>query len=153
MCSLHNLIQSNLFRVLFSITFVCLQSASENVGNIQMDLSNSFWQLNQINVRQRLGGDFGKTYSKSYAVQHRKSGESAIMKIVWKVKMRCTSDGWKDVMNERLVWQKLSGHPYILPLVAFFETEATYCFIAKDIDEGACALSVVLKSAPLPDEV
>lgn len=58
-------------------------------------------------------------------------------------------------MNERLVWQKLTrlGHPYVQPLIAFFETEASYCFIVKNIESDACALSVVMKSAPLPDEV
>lgn len=61
------------------------------------------------------------------------------MKLVWKARMRSKVNGWKEVMNERLVWQKLDGHPYILPYVGFFETEATYCFITNPLD-GVCAL-------------
>ncbi|RWS22717.1 serine/threonine protein kinase-like protein [Leptotrombidium deliense] len=54
-------------------------------------------------------------------------------------------------MNERLCWQKVNGYPYILPLQTFIETEATYAFIASPVE--ACCLSVVIKSAPLLEEV
>lgn len=116
-----------------------------------MDLSNSFWRLNQINVLHSLGADYGMTFGKCYAVGHKKSGEEATMKLVWKARMRTTEDGWRDVMNERLAWQRLSHHPYVLPLLGFFETEASYAFVTPNL-QGACALSTVLRSAPLPDE-
>jgi len=63
-------------------------------------------------------------------------------------------------MNERLAWQRATDSsgatnstscPFILPLMGFFETEATYCFVAQYMPD-ATSLSLVAKSAPLAED-
>jgi serine/threonine protein kinase len=43
---------------------------------------------------------------------------------------------WRDVMNERLVWQKASGIPYVLPFYSFLDTKESYCFISASLDDN-----------------
>lgn len=127
-------------------------ASNENVGTIQMDLSYSIWSSEQTIVKQLLGSDYGGKYGSCHLISHNKTNEEGVVKIVWKAKMRKTESGWKQVMNERLVWQKVSAHPYIISLKGFFETEAAYCFVTQYISD-AVSLSVVIKSAPLPEDV
>ncbi|RWS03630.1 putative AGC/PKA protein kinase-like protein, partial [Dinothrombium tinctorium] len=133
------------------LTGLLEKNLSTAIGDIHMDLSTSAWRTDYINVCQMLGDDYGSTFGKCYAISHTKTGDEAMLKIIWKSRMRQTSNGWRIVMNERLSWQKVTKHKYILPLQAFFETEACYCFISNYVD--ACSLSVVIKSAPLQEEV
>jgi len=117
-----------------------------------MDLSFCIWSSEQTNIKQLLGSDYGGKYGNCHIISHKKTNEEGVMKIVWKAQMRKTQSGWKKVMNERLVWQKVSGHPYTISLKGFFETEAAYCFVTQLIND-AVSMSVVIKSAPLPEEV
>jgi protein kinase A len=117
-----------------------------------MDLSFCIWSREQTKVHQLLGTDYGGKYGKCHIINHVKTNEEGVMKVIWKAQMRKTHSGWRRVMNERLVWQKVSGHPYILSLKGFFETEASYCFVTHHIRD-AVALNVVNKSAPLPEQV
>ncbi|CAG2109506.1 unnamed protein product, partial [Medioppia subpectinata] len=127
-------------------------ATDESVGTIQMDLSYSIWSAEQTKIEGVLGPDYGAKYANCHIIQHKKTGEEGVMKLVWKAEMRKTNSGWKRVMNERLAWQKVSGHQYTAGLKGFFETEAAYCFVSEHIRD-AVSLSVVIKSAPLPTEV
>jgi serine/threonine protein kinase len=129
-----------------------IQASNESLGTIQMDLSYCIWSSEQTKIQQLLGSDYGGKYANCHIISHMKTNEEGVMKIVWKAEMRKTQSGWKKVMNERLVWQKVSGHPYTISLKGFFETEAAYCFVTQNIRD-AVSLSVVIKSAPLPEEV
>lgn len=117
-----------------------------------MDLSYSIWSRQQTKVEGALGADYGGKFANWQVIAHHKTSDEGVMKVVWKADMRKTNSGWKRVMNERLVWQKVSSHPYTLALKGFFETEAAYCFVTEPIG-GSVSLSVVTKSAPLPQEV
>ena len=117
-----------------------------------MDLSYSIWSRQQTNIEGLLGADYGGKFANCYVISHKKTHDEGVLKIVWKAHMRKTNSGWKRVMNERLVWQKVSSHTNTIALKGFFETEAAYCFVAEHIKD-AVSLSVVTKSAPLPEEV
>lgn len=120
-----------------------------------MDLSQCYWRMEDIDIHNILGdGDFGPIYGKRFAVSHMASGKKATMKILWKIKID-SKDGWRDIMNERFVWQKLTSEnsPGILPLLGFFETEATYCFVSDPIDDFTTLSSVLFSAAPLSSEV
>ena len=117
-----------------------------------MDLSYSIWSRQQTKIEGLLGPDYGGKFANCHVITHKKTNDEGVLKIVWKAHMRKTNSGWKKVMNERLVWQKVSPHPYTTALKGFFETEAAYCFVSEHIRD-AVSLNVVIKSAPLPEEV
>ena len=117
-----------------------------------MNLSYSTWSSENIKVEQTLGEDYGEHLKGCHIIKHRKTDEKAILKLVWKQSMRKTSSGWKKVMKQRLVWQKASGSPLIMPLKDFFETESAYCFVGEFIPD-VVSLNVVMKSAPLQEDV
>ena len=117
-----------------------------------MDLSQCHWSPEVLAIEKLLGGEYGRLFSNCYQVQRNDTQEKGILKLVWKPKMRQTSNGWKQVMNERLIWQKLSTEQYILPLLGFFETQACYGFVSV-YTPSCCSLSFMAKSAPLPKEV
>ena len=133
------------------IAFINIKATEDSIGTIQMDLSYSIWSRQQTKIEGVLGPDFGGKFANCQVITHKKTNDEGVMKIVWKADMRKTNSGWKRVMNERLVWQKVSPHPYTLALKGFFETEAAYCFVTEHI-RGLVSLSVVTKSAPLPEE-
>lgn len=135
-------------------------SAEGKFGNISMDLSFCSWTAEQIKIENQLGDEVGPVYGQFYLVSHVKTHESGVMKVVFKSKMRQTGSGWKRVMNERLAWQRATDSsgvtnatscPFILPLMGFFETEATYCFVAQYMPD-ATSLSLVARSAPLAED-
>lgn len=111
--------------------------------------------MEDIDIHNVLGeGDFGPIYGKRFDVSHTNSDKKATMKIVWKIKID-SKDGWRDIMNERLTWQKLSAEhvPGVLKLLGFFETEATYCFVSEQINDYTTLSSVLFSAAPLTSEV
>lgn len=126
-----------------------------SLGSIQMDLSQCSWRSEDIDIQHVLGeSNFGSVYGKRFSVTHLTTNKHANMKIVWKMNIN-SKDGWKDIMNERKTWQKLSAQttPYILSMLGFFETEATYCFVSDPLDDYTTLTSVLTSAAPLTSEV
>lgn len=124
-----------------------------------MDLTNCFWKATSINVlgplQDSITPDHGLSFSEWYRVRHTVDhDQKAWVKTVWKVEMRSDADGWKQVMNERLIWSQLSSSsaPFVLPLISFFETESCYCFVARHLN-SLCPLSTVIKSSLPPDVI
>jgi protein kinase C-like 3 len=116
-----------------------------------MNLANSLWSQEKIKVLSNMPKEYGKFFERCYLITNLKSDDKHIIKIVWKTQMRQSERGWKKVMNERLIWQKLSIQSYILDLHGFFETPACYCFVIRHIPDS-CTLSYLIENAPLPIE-
>lgn len=69
------------------------------MGSINMDLSQSRWSSDRVNVHHQLGEDYGRIYSECHLVVHRETEQQAIMKLVWKSQMKQTKNGWRRLME------------------------------------------------------
>lgn len=116
----------------------------------------------KFEIQGVFGPDLGPRLSSRLRVTDKVSGRDACIKQVKKealnsshsspnsspttsVSSYSTSMTWRDVMNERLVWQKMTGTAHILPLMSFIENKDSYCFISDSL-EGYYPLSALMES-------
>ncbi|XP_022703717.1 protein kinase C zeta type-like isoform X3 [Varroa jacobsoni] len=98
------------------------------------------WQLSNLKIGDPLGqGSFGTVFQ----IKTRDNATVAAIKCIKKNVL----DGERELLrvkSEFSCWRALSGHPNVIRLIAFLETESHWCFVMEYIDLGS--LSQVLRS-------